>query len=415
MARGPRVVPFAQRPAWTTLLRSDANGRIYPDVANVLIALRNDPQLVEAFAFDEMQQETMVIRSLPIAPGGHAGEAPPKRLADDDVTRTQEYLQHCGLPKIGREIVGQAIEARAREGRFHPIRDYLNRVEHDGEPRLNTWLKVYMGAEGGDNYLAAIGSMFLIAMVARIFEPGCKCDYMLVLEGEQGVMKSLACKVLAGEEYFSDDLGDMANKDAKQHVIGKWLIEESELANFTRATTETLKSFLSRTSEKFRPPYGKNQIVAPRQCVFVGTTNRGDYNKDETGARRLWPVKVVGRIDIEALKRDRDQLFAEAVERYRMAEHWWPDPDFEAETIRPEQHERRSIDAWQQPIAEWLEGRRSTKVTVMEVAVGALFMERAKLGTADQNRIKGCMSLEQWKKEEQRSSAGYYWFYVGPM
>jgi predicted P-loop ATPase len=415
MARGPRVVPFAQPPAWTGLLRRNGNGSVYPDVANVLIALRNEQNISEAFAFDEMQQETMVQKALPIAPGGVAGEAPPKRLADDDTTRVQEWLQHSGMPKVGREIVGQAIEARARERRFHPIRDYLQGVVWDGKPRLNTWLKTYMGAEGSDNYLAAIGAMFIIAMVARVMDPGCKCDYMLVLEGEQGVMKSLACKALAGEDYFSDDLGDMANKDAKQHVIGKWLVEESELANFTRASTETLKSFLSRTHEKFRPPYGKNQIIAPRQNVFVGTTNRGDYNKDETGGRRLWPVRVVTRIDIEGIKRDRDQIFAEGVDRYRAGENWWPDPEFEAEIIKPEQHERRSIDAWQQPIADWLAQRRHEKISVMEVAFGALFMERAKLGTADQNRIKVCMSLEQWKKEDKRSETGYFWRYVGSL
>jgi predicted P-loop ATPase len=412
MARGPRVVPFAQPPAWTGLLRRNGNGTVYPDLANVLIALRNEQNVAEAFAFDEMQQETMVQKPLPVAPGGAAGEAPPKRLADDDIGRVQEWLQHSGMPKVGREIVGQAVEMRSRERRFHPIRDYLQGVKWDGVPRLSTWLKVYMGAEGSDNYLAAIGAMFIIAMVARVMDPGCKCDYMLVLEGEQGVMKSLACKALAGEEYFSDDLGDMANKDAKQHVIGKWMVEESELANFTRATTETLKSFLSRTHEKFRPPYGKNQIVAPRQNVFVGTTNRSDYNKDETGARRLWPVRVVTRIDIEGIKRDRDQLFAEGVDRYRAGENWWPDPEFEAEIIKPEQHERRAIDAWQQPIDQWLENRRHEKVSVMEVAQGALFAERAKLGTADQNRIKVCMSLAGWKKIDVRQASGYFWEYV---
>jgi predicted P-loop ATPase len=415
MARGPRVVPFAQPPQWSGLFRRNGNGVAYPDVANVLIALRNAPELVEALGFDEMQQETMVQKPLPKAPGSGDGEAAPKRLSDDDVTRVQEWLQHSGLPKVGREIVGQAIEARARERRYHPIRDYLQGLKWDGKPRLNTWLKTYMGAEGGDNYLAAIGSMFIIAMVARVMDPGCKCDYMLVLEGEQGVMKSLACKALAGEAYFSDDLGDMANKDAKQHVIGKWMVEESELANFTRASTETLKSFLSRTHEKFRPPYGKNQIVAPRQCVFVGTTNRSDYNKDETGARRLWPVRVVTRIDIEGIKHDRDQIFAEGVERYRSGENWWPDPEFEAEIIKPEQAERRAIDAWQEPIDQWLTTRRFERVSVMEVAFGALFMERAKLGTADQNRIKSCMSLAGWKKEDRRTETGYHWRYVEPL
>ena len=128
MARGPRVVPFAQPPQWSGLFRRNGNGVTYPDLANVLIALRNAPELVEALGFDEMQQETMVRKALPKAPGSGDGEAAPKRLSDDDVTRVQEWLQHWGMPKIGREIVGQAIEARARERRYHPIRLWLRRA-----------------------------------------------------------------------------------------------------------------------------------------------------------------------------------------------------------------------------------------------------------------------------------------------
>ena len=171
----------------------------------------------------------------------------------------------------------------------------------------------------------------------------------------------MACRILAGEAYFSDDLGDISNKDAKQHLRGKWIVEESELANFSRATTETLKAFLSRTHEKYRPPYAKAQVDEPRQCVIVGTTNKGDWNKDDTGARRFWPAKIVGRIDIEALKRDVDQLLAEALHAYRMGEQWWPDPDFEAQIIKPEQDARRSIDAWEPVIRQWLKGAKAKK------------------------------------------------------
>jgi predicted P-loop ATPase len=411
--RGPRVVQFPARP-WIAQLRSD-RGRIYPDLANVLIALRNEPQLIEAFAFDEMLNEVMVRKPIPQAPGGKEGEAPPKRLTDDDVTQLQEWLQHMGLPRIGRETVGQAIDRRARELRFHPIRDYLSRIVWDGEPRLDTWLKLYMGAEGGDAYLAAIGRMFLISTVARVMKPGCKCDYMLVLEGEQGIQKSVACEVLAGADYFSDDIGDLASKDAKQHVVGKWLIEESELARFTRATTETLKSFVSRTTEKFRPPYGKVQITVKRQCVIVGTTNRRDYSKDETGARRLWPVALTGRIDVHALRQNRDQLFAEALDRFHHGENWWPDPAFEAETIRPEQAERRTIDAWEEPVFNYLAAHAIERLSVLEVATGALHMERSKFGTADQNRVKSCMSLAGWRKLPTRTDRGYLWAYVPKM
>jgi predicted P-loop ATPase len=414
MARGPRVVQLVQPlPPWNAALRRDGRGKVYPDLANVLIALRCEPQLRDALAFDEMLQESMLQKQAPIAPNSTPGEDPPKKVTDDDVGRLQEWLQHVGLPKIGRETVGQAVEIRARDRRFHPIRERLQTVEWDEEPRAATWLKVYMGASGPEEYLTAIGRMFLVAMVARIMDPGCKCDYMLVLEGDQGARKSQACRVLAGDAYFSDDLGDIGNKDAKQHLRGKWLVEESELANFSRATTETLKSFLSRTHEKYRPPYAKAQVDEPRQCVLVGTTNKSDWNKDDTGARRFWPVKIVGLIDIKALERDRDQLLAEAVHAYRMGEQWWPDPDFEALVIKPEQEARRAVDAWEPAISQWLQGHVGEKVSVLEVAHGALFMDRAKCGTADQGRIKGCMSLAGWKKDPQRTNRGYLWEYVG--
>lgn len=413
MSRGPRVVQLVQPlPPWNAALRRNGNGLVYPDLANVLIALRSEPQLRDAFAFDEMLQESMLQKQPPIAPNSTPGEEPPKKVTDDDVGRLQEWLQHVGLPKIGQQSVGQAVEIRARDRRFHPIRERLQTVEWDGTPRLATWLKVYMGASGPDEYLVAIGRMFLIAMVARIMDPGCKCDYMLVLEGEQGARKSQACRILAGDAYFSDDLGDISNKDAKQHLRGKWLVEESELANFSRATTETLKSFLSRTHEKYRPPYAKAQVDEPRQCVLVGTTNKSDWNKDDTGARRFWPVKIVGLIDIEALIRDRDQLLAEAVHGYRMGEQWWPDHDFEALVIKPEQEARRAVDAWEPPISQWLQGRQGEKVAVLDVAFGALFMERARCGTSDQNRIKACMSLAGWRKDPQRTERGFLWSHV---
>jgi predicted P-loop ATPase len=398
-------------PIWFGLLRRNLNtGVIYADLANVLIALRRDPDMCDALAFDEMLQDSILMKAIPLAPGSRPGERPPKRVSDDDVSRVQEWLQHNSMPRIGREIVGQAVEHRSRETRFHPIREALSALKWDGKSRLNTWLKDFMEAEGSDGYLAAIGSMFLISMVARVFRPGCKCDYMLVLEGEQGAQKSQACAVLAGD-YFSDDLGDISTKDAKQHVRGKWLVEESELANFNRATTESLKSFLTRTHEKYRPPYAKAQVEEPRQCVLVGTTNKSDWNKDDTGARRFWPVRV-GRIDIVGLKRVRDQIFAEAVSRYQKGEPWWPEPDFEAQVIKPEQETRRAVDPWEHPIFQWLVGHVSEKQTVMDVAQGALQMDKGRVGTADANRIKSAMSLAGWRKDPKRTERGFYWVYV---
>jgi predicted P-loop ATPase len=296
------------------------------------------------------------------------------------------------LPKIGREIVFQAVEQRAQERAFHPIRDYLGALTWDDIPRIDKWLSYYLGADSNP-YHGAIGAMFLIAMVARIYEPGCKADYMLVLEGLQGARKSTTCRILANK-WFSDDLPPIENKDARQHMLGKWLIEIAELSATSRAEAEALKAFISRPVERYRPPHARLEVIEPRQCVFIGTTNKTAYLRDETGGRRFWPVKV-GSIDTDALEHDRDQLFAEAVSRYRDGSKWWPDGEFEERFIKPQQDERFEIDSWESDIEKYISGK--DRVTVSEIARNCLSIETAKLGTADQRRIAVALQRLGWK------------------
>jgi predicted P-loop ATPase len=380
---------------WLSDCITDERGRAVPNLANLLVALRAAPELTSAFAYDGMLRAPILTKKLPVAPAGESanGDPLPRPLRDTDVSQLQEWLQHKGMPKIGAAQTHQAVDQRAQERVFHPIREYLEGLRWDTRWRLNHWLADYLGAQRS-SYTTGIGRMFLVAMVARIYEPGCKADYMLVLEGEQGIRKSEACRILAGD-WFSDSLPELHHKDVSGHVRGKWLIEFAELAAMGRAETETLKAFVSRQTERYRPSYGRNEVIEPRQCLFVGTTNKTVYLKDESGARRFWPVKV-GSIDTAALSRDRDQLFAEAVAAYRAKAQWWPDAKFEREHIKPEQEARYEADPWEEPIARHILGR--SRVNVTEIAREALgFETTGRIGTAEQRRIAGVLASKGWK------------------
>jgi predicted P-loop ATPase len=390
---------------WLCRCETDSKGKPIPNLANAMIALRGDAAAKDAFAYDQMLWAAILMH--PIC--DPASEFTPRPLTDVDVSRVQEWMQLAGLSNISNETVHRAIDLRAYECAFHPARQYLNDLEWDGTPRMNAWLSVYLGAERS-LYTSGIGRMFLISMIARLFQPGCKADYMLVLEGPQGALKSTACRILGGE-YFSDNLPDVtAGKDVSQHLRGKWLIEVSEMHAMGRAEAALLKAFITRTSERYRPSYGRKEVIEPRQCVFIGTTNRDAYLRDETGGRRFWPVRI-GKIDVEALSRDRDQLFAEAVKAYRDGEQWWPDRRFEREHILSEQEARFEVDAWEENIADYL--RTADRVTVGEVARDALHIETPRIGTADQRRIAAAMERLGWRRERsdgRTDSQGKRWW-----
>jgi len=389
---------------WLSQCIKDPKGKPIPNVANAITALEHDAEIRDALGYDEMLRTPVLIHQPGIPFGGDVSE--PRPLTDEDVTDIQKWLQHACLERIPRHTVRDAVDLCARRQSFHPLRDYLESLRWDGKPRVNVWLTTRLGAEF-TSYTQAIGQMFLIAMVARIFEPGCKADYMLVLEGPQGILKSTACRVLA-DEWFSDSLPDItAGKDVSQHLRGKWLIEVAEMHAMNRAEASLLKSFISRTTERYRPSYGRLEVHEPRQCVFIGTTNKDAYLRDETGGRRFWPVKC-GEIDVDGLVEDREQLFAEAVNLYQAGMPWWPDRAFEAEHIAPQQAARYEGDAWEEPIAEYLLGK--SRVTVTQVARGAVNMDMARIGTADQRRIASVLTVLGWAPGKRGSTGERFWY-----
>jgi predicted P-loop ATPase len=187
---------------------------------------------------------------------------------------------------------------------------------------------------------------------------------------------------------------------------GKWLVEVSEMSSMDKADANALKAFITRTAERYRPSFGRKEVVEPRQCVLIGTTNQKVYLRDETGGRRFWPV-AVGLADTDRLAADRDQLFAEAVHLYRQGQRWWPSSDFEAQHIAPQQEARYEADAWEERVGAYLAGK--SRVTVGEVAREALSVDTPKLGMADQRRIRAAMARCGWNRIERGPNGERFW------
>ena len=262
---------------------------------------------------------------------------------------------------VSVEVAGQAVQAVSRDCSFHPVRDDLTKLRWDGTPRIESFASLYLGGASSD-YNLAVSKRWFISAVARIMSPGCKADCCLILEGEQGIKKSTALKVL-GQPWFTDEIADLGSKDAALQTRGVWIIEIAELDGMTRAEVGKVKAFMSRAVDRFRPPYGRHLIESPRQCVFAGSVNHGTYLRDETGGRRFWPL-ACGRIRIEELVRDRDQLWAEAVTSYLAGAAWWLDTAELTRLAEEEQSERYEESAWDGLIIEWAAERTAGSVSL---------------------------------------------------
>jgi hypothetical protein len=240
-----------------------------------------------------------------------------------------------------------------RRNSFHPVRDYLDGLKWDGVERLDRWLITYAGATD-TKYVRAVGAITLVAAVRRIRKPGCKFDEMLILESVQGKEKSVMLKELAVDpDWFSDDVP--LNADGKrviEQLMGKWIVEAADLSGMRKADVEHLKAMLSRGTDRARLAYGRYPTEQPRQSIIVGTTNSPRYLKDLTGNRRFWPVKVA-KIELAELRRDRDQLWAEAVSREEAGASIRLDPSL-WEAAAEEQTERTVQDPWHELLADVL-------------------------------------------------------------
>lgn len=386
---------------WRSGLARRGN-RILGDERNMLLTLRLAPELRGLVRFNEFALRVELTRP---PPWRDAQTGDP--WTDDDDLSMQAWAQEREIEVRQRGIVADSVAAVAKDITFHPVRDYFNQLEWDRRPRLDDWLADLLHAEGPPPYLQAVGRRFLISIVARVVQPGAKVDHMLVLEGEQGIGKSSIARLMAVKpEWFCDDMPDLHSKDSALQLSGKLVIELAELAAIRRSSElESIKAFITRASDTYRPPYARRTVNVPRQAVFVASTNESEYLRDRSGNRRFWPVRIPRRVDLQRFEQHRDQLFAEAVHRFRAGEQWHL-TDEEATLAASEQHERLLVTVLESDVGEYLlrmESQGHAEVSMKQVLVDAVgldsqasdFAERAgRLGP----QVASALDRAGWRK-----------------
>lgn len=340
---------------WRELLITNGEGKLVKSsLKNSMLFLEHHEDYRDVFRTNDFQKEIFLAKC-PIWEDPDLFEV--HRLEDNDISQCAASLERFGL-SASTDTALKAIQVVSEKNAFHPAREYFNQLQWDGIDRLSNWLSFYLGAEGDSvDYLSFIGKKWITAAVKRVFEPGCKFDHILVMEGSQGLGKSTAFETLATfgdnnkkESYFTDNikLSDIQNKDTILLLQGSIIVELAELAGFRKQDDEEIKGWITTKEDRCRRPYGKTVTHFPRQFVLCGTTNNHEYLKDPTGNRRYWPFKTA-RIALDSLERDRVQLWAQAMALYRSGLYIGPTQE-ESKLAEAAQIKRRSYDTWEDDV-----------------------------------------------------------------
>jgi len=367
----------------------------------------NHPALEDIIYYNEFASRICLTRQPPWP--RHVKPGTEQEWSDVDNVGMAAWLHPQKIYNIHAHHIHNVVRAVAIKDIRNPVRDYLDGLEWDNIDRIDTWLTDFFGVEP-TVYSTSVGAMWLISAIARIYEPGCQVDHMLVLEGVQGVGKSTVLRTLA-HGWFTDSLPDLGNKDAAIQLAGKWIVEMSELESFRKAEADAAKAFVSRRIDRYRIPHAKCADDFPRYNVFIGTTNSSNYLRDGTGNRRYWPVKC-SEVKIKEMEESHDQLWAEAATRYRDGAHWWPEGDTLRDLCYDEAEERDQAHPWTELIEDYLVGQ---DIVGMDDILDDLkvFPERRNQGQL--NVIAEILQKIGWLKCRRRVKGRAVWRYVRPV
>lgn len=375
------------------LLSLNAQGQPMNTLSNIALILQNDTSLKNIF-YNELNKLIDISGDVPWQ--RHSGG-----WSNTDFACLQMYLEKNYQIYSPRKCQDALYAALSCGRRYHPIKEYLDKLVWDGYPRLDSLLLDCFDVEDS-RYVRSVTRKTLSAAVARIYHPGIKFDYMLVLCGKQGIGKSTLFSKLGGK-WYSDSMtiADMKDKTAAEKLQGIWIMELSELAGIRKVDVETVKSFLSRTDDQYRAPYQSYVEAHPRSSILVGSTNSSNgFLRDITGNRRFWPVRVsssIGKNPWDLKREEIDQIWAEAVTCFRQREPLFlpPDLDKEAQQI---QQEVLELDPRQGLVGDYLSQSGKDRICLMELWCECLHKDRSDFRRADAYELEGILcQLGGWE------------------
>jgi putative DNA primase/helicase len=408
-----RAAVDTDKPSWRDVLKPMKGGGFRATIGSVAAVLANDPDWLGVLAHNDFKRSVVALKAFPCRPGYELpGEHREEPWDMADIVRACDWFEWRYGMHVSVPMMTHSLLAEAKRLRFHPVREYLEGLKWDGVERLNSFCSNYLGAKHS-RVTEAAGRKWLIAAIARVMRPGSKVDSVLVLEGSQGIGKSTALNILGGS-WFMDSPIAMGSKEGSHVLQGSWIIEMSELDAMRGREITEVKAFLTRREDKFRPAYEKANFDFPRQCIFAATTNEEEYLGDVTGNRRFWPV-MCGRIDLEKLKLDRDQIWAEALEAYNSGEAWHiQDPSLSA-AFSEEQSERATVDGWDAPVESWARGEwlknsaSGFHFTTIVGAAKAVDLEPKNMRQGESSRLARCLKRLGYKKHRPRTGEIRQW------
>lgn len=384
-------MPVRKR-TWRDQMHYTDSGEPKADIYNAKLVLDNDDGWQGVLGYCDFSYR-IVKRKRPPFEHSEPGE-----WTDTDTSRLRIWIsEKYGFTPKDADALGAVVVA-AEANRFHPVRDYLTGLKWDRKLRVGSWLSAYLGAPI-NKYTSLVGAMWLVGAVARVVRPPVKVDTVLILEGLQGLGKSTALSILGGE-WFTDTPLALGDKDGYQQMQGVWIIELAELDSLNKAESTRAKQFFGSSVDKYRPSYGRMVQTFPRQCVFSGSTNQEAYMKDATGNRRYWPV-ACQYVDAEALRRDRDQLWAEAYHMFCEGHKWWPEEQHK-HLFSEQQDDRFDEDVWQELVERYLHSVTRDRVMISEIMSEALDLQPAQMKPPEQKRVGQIMARLRWRRVRAR-------------